>query len=99
MVQGQVEKNVQDSRHLILHLMPDFADLADLNAWLGQRCLEQWEGTQHGTLPTLRDARHLIASWRDDDNHHCPYSSLDGLAPREYHQRSEVDQTPNGPNS
>jgi hypothetical protein len=48
---GQVEKNVQDSRHLILHLMPDFADLADLNAWLEQRCLEQWEGTPHGTLP------------------------------------------------
>jgi hypothetical protein len=24
---GQVEKNVQDSRHPILHLMPDFADL------------------------------------------------------------------------
>jgi transposase len=38
---GQVEKNVQDSRHLILHLMPDFADPADLNSRLEQRCLEQ----------------------------------------------------------
>ena len=48
---GQVEKNVQDARHLILHLMPGFPDLAALNAWLEQRCIEQWEGTAHGTAP------------------------------------------------
>ena len=48
---GQVEKNVQDARHLILQLMPDFPDLAALNAWLEQRCIEQWERTPHGTLP------------------------------------------------
>ncbi len=48
---GQVEKSVQDARHLILQLMPDFPDLAALNAWLEQRCIEQWERTPHGTLP------------------------------------------------
>ena len=29
---GQVEKNVRDSRHPILQRMPDFPDLAALNA-------------------------------------------------------------------
>jgi transposase InsO family protein len=49
-------------------------------------------------FPTLRHARHLIAAWRDDYNHHRPHSSLDGLTPREYHQRSEEDQTLNRAN-
>ena len=48
---GQVEKNVQDARHLVLQLMPDFPDLAGLNAWLEERCIEQWERMPHGTLP------------------------------------------------
>ncbi len=48
---GQVEKNVLDTRRLILQLMPDFPDLAALNAWLERRCIEQWERTPHGTLP------------------------------------------------
>tara|TARA_R110002072_G_scaffold240070_1_gene398139 strand:- start:1137 stop:1661 length:525 start_codon:yes stop_codon:yes gene_type:complete len=46
-------------------------------------------------FPTLRHARHLIVAWRDDYNHHRPHSSLDGLTPREYHQRSEEDQNLN----
>jgi len=46
---GQVEKNVRDSRHQMLQGMPDFPDLAALNAWLEQRCLELWRETQHGT--------------------------------------------------
>jgi transposase len=48
---GQVEKSVQDSRHQVLHLMPDFPTLAALNAWLEQRCIELWSQTPHGTLP------------------------------------------------
>jgi putative transposase len=43
----------------------------------------------------LRHARHLIAAWRDDYNHHRPHTSLDGLTPREYFNRSEKDQTRN----
>lgn len=47
----------------------------------------------------LRHARHLIAAWRDDYNHHRPHSSLDGLTPREYHKRSREDQTLNRANA
>lgn len=56
LAQGQVEKNVRDSRHKLLQRMPDFPDLAALNAWLEQRCLELWRETSHGTLPgTIAD--------------------------------------------
>ena len=34
---GQVEKNVQDSRHRLWQPMPEFPDLPALNAWLGNR--------------------------------------------------------------
>lgn len=47
----------------------------------------------------LRHARDLIGAWRDDYNHHRPHSSLDGLTPWEYHQRSREDQTLNRANS
>lgn len=58
---GQVEKNVRDSRHQILHQMPDFPDLAALNAWLEQRCLDLWRETAHGTLAgTIADV------WTDE---------------------------------
>ncbi len=51
-----VEKNVRDSHHQLLQGMPDFPDLAALNAWLEQRCMELWQQTQHGTLPgTIAD--------------------------------------------
>jgi hypothetical protein len=53
---GQVEKNVQDSRHQVLQGMPGFPDLATMNAWLEQRCVELWQATPHGTLPgTIAD--------------------------------------------
>ena len=53
---GQVEKNVRDSRHQLLQKMPNFSDLAALNAWLEQHCMELWQETQHGTLPgTIAD--------------------------------------------
>ncbi|MFN3847507.1 MAG: IS21 family transposase, partial [Paracoccaceae bacterium] len=48
---GQVEKNVQDSRHRLWQPMPDFPDLAALNAWLEQRCMELWHEIPHGVLP------------------------------------------------
>ena len=53
---GQVEKNVRDSRHQMLQGMPDFPDLAALNVWLEQRCLELWRQTPHGKQPgTIAD--------------------------------------------
>lgn len=48
---GQVEKNVRDSRHQMLHGMPGFPDLAEQNAWLEQRCLELWRETAHVRCP------------------------------------------------
>lgn len=47
---------------------------------------------------SLSQARQLIAAWRDDYNHHRPHTSLDGLTPREYANRSEKDQTRNRAN-
>ncbi len=48
---GQVEKNVQDARPRLWQPMPNFPDLAALNAWLEQRCMELWHEILHGTLP------------------------------------------------
>ena len=48
---GQVEKNVQDSRHRLRQPMPDVPDLAALNAWLERRCQELWHEIPHGALP------------------------------------------------
>lgn len=45
-----------------------------------------------------RHARSLIAAWKDDYNHHRPHTSLDGLTPWEYHQRSKEDQILNRAN-
>ena len=36
---GQVEKNVQDARNRMWQVMPVFADLAELNQWLEDRCI------------------------------------------------------------
>ena len=48
---------------------------------------------------TLRHARNLVAAWRDDFNHRRPHSSLAGLTPREYANRSNEDQNLNRANS
>jgi hypothetical protein len=53
---GLVEKNVRGARHQMLQCMPDFPDLAALNAWLEQRCLKLWRETPHGKQPgTIAD--------------------------------------------
>jgi len=44
---GQVEKNVQDARHRLLQDAPAFADLAELNNWLEQRCTALWAEILH----------------------------------------------------
>jgi transposase len=55
---GQVEKNVQDARRRLWQPLPSFPDLDALNAWLEQRCIEQWGEIQHGVLPgTIADVR------------------------------------------
>lgn len=47
---------------------------------------------------TLHHARHLIAAWRDDYNKNRPHSSLGGLTPWEYANRSNEDQNLNRTN-
>ena len=41
---------------------------------------------------SLRHARNLVAAWRNDFNHHRPHSSLAGMTPTEYANRSIKDQ-------
>jgi ATP phosphoribosyltransferase-like protein len=47
---GQIEKNVQDSRHRIWQGAPSFENLDALNAWLEQRCLTLWQELRHPDL-------------------------------------------------
>lgn len=46
----------------------------------------------------LRHACNLIASWRNDFNHHRPHTSLAGRTPAEYANRSRKDQNLNRAN-
>jgi hypothetical protein len=72
---GQVEKNVQDARRRLWQPLPSFPDLAAFNAWLEQRCIEQWGQIQHGVLPgTIADA------WADEVTSLMPLGrSFDGF--------------------
>ena len=49
---GQVEKQVQDIRNWLFLPRPRFADIAELNAWLVDRCQSLSETRQH---PTQKD--------------------------------------------
>ncbi|HKI74467.1 MAG TPA: IS21 family transposase [Pseudomonadales bacterium] len=44
---GQVEKNVRDARHRLLHDAPAFATLAEANVWLQARCQSLWHEIAH----------------------------------------------------
>lgn len=46
---GQVEKNVQDSRHRLWCRAPHFPTIDALNDWLEQRCQELWREIPHGS--------------------------------------------------
>lgn len=53
---GQVEKNVRDARSRLWQVMPVFTDLAKLNQWLEDRCVDLWGETKHRELPgTIAD--------------------------------------------
>ena len=47
---GQVEKNVQDTRHRLWQPTPRFPSLEALNDWLEARCKEYWAQTPHGKM-------------------------------------------------
>jgi transposase len=44
---GQIEKNVQDSRHRIWQKVPAFGSLTALNDWLADQCVLLWQQTPH----------------------------------------------------
>ncbi|MEO1538389.1 MAG: transposase, partial [Pseudomonadota bacterium] len=46
-------------------------------------------------FPSLRHTCRMIAEWQKDYNHTRPHSSLAGLTPHEYANRSKEDQTLN----
>ncbi|ABF65700.1 Hypothetical protein yagA [Ruegeria sp. TM1040] len=67
------------------HMQNGFVE--SFNGRLRDECLNEH------LFANLRHARGLISAWHTDYNHHRPYMSIDGLTPREYHQRSVKDQT------
>jgi transposase len=50
---GQIEKNVQDSRHRLWHQAPRFDSLAAVNDWLESRCVDLWHDIRHPELTQL----------------------------------------------
>jgi len=46
----------------------------------------------------MTHARKLVTAWREDFHHHRPHSSLAGMTPREYSNRSNKDQNLNSAN-
>ncbi|MDQ0627266.1 hypothetical protein QFZ39_006541 [Paraburkholderia graminis] len=44
---GQIEKNVQGSRHRLWQKAPTFGSLAALNDWLADQCVLLWQQTCH----------------------------------------------------
>lgn len=59
---GQIEKNVQDSRHRLWQNAPAFDSLDDLNAWLEARCVALWSELRH---PEQKD-RSIDAVWAEE---------------------------------
>ena len=43
-------------------------------------------------------AQHIIETWRNDYNHNRPHTSLKGLTPNEFANRSNLDQNLNRTN-
>jgi transposase len=60
---GQIEKNVQDSRHRIWQGAPAFESLEALNAWLEGRCIELWQELRHP-----EQAITVAEAWADEQS-------------------------------
>ncbi len=56
------------------------------------------ESLNKNLFDTLHHARHLVHAWHDDYNRNRPHSSLGGLTPWEYANRSIMDQNSNRAN-
>ena len=54
---GRIEKSVRDARTRVWQQAPTFASLADLNDWLEQCCLADWQTMAHPDWPERRIAQ------------------------------------------
>lgn len=66
--------------------------LESFNGRMRDECLNEH------LFDSLRHARALVAAWRTNFNHHRPHSSLAGMTPAEYVNRSMKDQNLNSAN-
>jgi putative transposase len=62
------------------------------NGRLRDECLNEHLFSSHA------QAQHIIESWRNDYNHNRPHTSLNGLTPNEFANRSNMDQNLNRTN-
>lgn len=87
----QQDRNVE--KHYIAPGKPMQNGIVEsFNGRLRDECLNEHLFT------SLRHARQLIVAWRDNYNYHRPHTSLEGLTPREFLNRSLNDQTLNRTN-
>jgi transposase len=64
---GQIEKNVQDSRHRLWQKVPTFGSLAALNDWLADQCVLLWQQTRHPEQDTT-----IWEAWSAERPHLMP---------------------------
>jgi hypothetical protein len=64
---GQIEKNVQDSRHRLWQNVPAFGSLTALNDWLADQCVLLWQQTKHPEQDTT-----IWEAWSDERPHLMP---------------------------
>ncbi len=68
---GQIEKNVQDSRHRLWQTAPPFGSLAALNDWLADQCVLLWQQVKHP-----EQERTIWEVWSDERPHLMPVGQV-----------------------
>ena len=66
--------------------------MESFNGRLRVECLNEHSFTSY------RNAQHIIETWRTDYNQNRPHTSLNGLTPNEFANRSNMDQNLNRTN-
>lgn len=66
---GQVEKSVQDTRRYLWQDAPKISSLAELNAWLEERCIALWHELKHP-----EQERTIAEVWQEEKTHLMAFS-------------------------